>query len=224
MFLHYRTQGFILDKINRGETDRIFTIYTKDFGKLNLLAKAERKIKSKLRAGLEDFYLSEIEFIQGKTQKTLTDTILIKNFKNLRGDLEKLRVAYQISDLVNNLIKGEETDPKIWQLLDETFDIEVFNLYDILGKSEKKIKRLKGRIIGRNGEMRKAIEKFAESYVSVYGKTVSIISDYDNLQIARKAVNMLLSGMPHHSVLKFLENKYNEKKKEEFRKMYKPQF
>ena len=123
MFLHYRTQGFVLKKINRGEADRIFTIYTKDFGRLALLARAERKIKSKLRAGLENFYLSEIEFIQGKAHKTLTDTILINNFKNLRGDLEKLGIAYQISDLVDNLLKGEEADPKIWQLLNETFDI-----------------------------------------------------------------------------------------------------
>jgi ribosomal RNA assembly protein len=125
---------------------------------------------------------------------------------------------------VVNAINRGFNPVKAMKLLDEMFDVEIFNLYDLLGKSEKKIKRLKGRIIGRNGEMRKAIERFAESYVSVYGKTVSIISDYDNLQIARKAVNMLLSGMPHHSVLKYLENKYNDKKKEEFRKLYKPQF
>jgi ribosomal RNA assembly protein len=93
-----------------------------------------------------------------------------------------------------------------------------------LGKSEKRIKRIKGRIIGRNGEMRKAIEKYSESYLSVYGKTVSIITTYDNLQIARKSVNMLIKGMPHHTVLKFLEKKYNEKKKEEFRQLYKPEF
>lgn len=122
MFLHYRAQGFILDKTNRGEANRIFTIYTKDFGKLNLLAKAERKIGSKLRAGLEIFYLSEIEFIQGKTHKTLTDAVLINNFKNLRRDLKRLKVAYQISDLMDNLVKGEEADPKIWQLLNETFE------------------------------------------------------------------------------------------------------
>ncbi|MFX0180960.1 MAG: RNA-processing protein, partial [Candidatus Hodarchaeota archaeon] len=79
-------------------------------------------------------------------------------------------------------------------------------------------------IIGRGGEMRKAIERYAESFISVYGKTISIIAEYENLQIARKAVNMLLSGVPHHTVLRFLENKYNEKKREEFRKMYKPQF
>jgi len=80
MFTHYRTEGFILKKIDRGEADRIFTVYTRDFGKLDLLAKAERKIKSKLRGGLELFYLSDIEFIQGKTHKTLTDTILVENF------------------------------------------------------------------------------------------------------------------------------------------------
>ena len=113
---------------------------------------------------------------------------------------------------------------KAMSLLNETFDLEVFNLYNILGRSEKKVKRIKGRVIGRNGEMRKAIERYSECFLSVFGKTIAIIAEYDNLQIARRAVNMLLSGMPHHTVLKFLENKYNEKKKEEFRELYKPKF
>ncbi|MFX0003643.1 MAG: RNA-processing protein [Candidatus Hodarchaeota archaeon] len=113
---------------------------------------------------------------------------------------------------------------KAMKLLDENFDLEVFNLIQIVGKSDKRIKRVKGRIIGRNGEIRKAIEKYAESFISVYGKTVSIIADYDNLQIARKAVSMLINGMPHHVVLRFLEDKYSEKKKEQFRQMYKPEF
>jgi len=121
MFIHYRTQSFILKKIDRGEVDRIFTIYTKDFGKLELLAKAERKIQSKLRGGLELFYLSEIEFIQGKAHKTLTDAILIDNFKNLRGNLKRLAIAYKISEVLDSLIKGQEPDEKIWQLLNETF-------------------------------------------------------------------------------------------------------
>ncbi|MFX1389675.1 MAG: KH domain-containing protein [Promethearchaeota archaeon] len=113
---------------------------------------------------------------------------------------------------------------KAMKLLDDNYDLEIFNLIRIIGKSEKKIKRIKGRVIGRNGEMRKAIEKYAESYLSVYGKTVSIIADYDNLQIARKAVSMLINGMPHHSVLKYLEDRYSEKKKEHFKQMYKPEF
>jgi len=113
---------------------------------------------------------------------------------------------------------------KAMKLLEENFDLDIFNLLQIVGKSDKRIKRVKGRIIGRNGEMRKAIERYAESFISVYGKTISIIADYDNLQIARKAVSMLINGMPHHVVLKFLEDKYSEKKKEQFRQMYKPEF
>ena len=122
MFTYYRAQGFILKKEDRGEADRIFTIYTKDFGKLELLAKAVRKIKSKLRVGLELFYLSEIEFIQGRAQKTLTDAVLINNFKNLRRDSEKLAIAYQVSEVLDGLVKGQEPDEKIWNLLKETFE------------------------------------------------------------------------------------------------------
>lgn len=109
-------------------------------------------------------------------------------------------------------------------LMREGYELAVFNLMTILGKSRKRIKRIKGRIIGRGGEIRKAIEKYAECFVSVYGKTVSIVSDYENLPIARKAINMLISGAPHHTVLRYLEDKYNEKKKAQFRQMYKPEF
>ena len=79
---------------------------------------------------------------------------------------------------------------KAMNLLNEIYDLEVFNLYNILGRSEKRIKRVKGRVIGRNGEMRKAIERYSECFISVFGKTIAIIAEYDNLQIARRAVNM----------------------------------
>ena len=121
MFTHYRTQGIFLKKEDRGEADQLFTIYTKDFGKLEILGKAIRKIKSKLRAGAELFYFSEIEFIQGKAYKTLTDAILIDKFENIRKDLERLGVCYQISKVLDSLVKGQERDEKIWHLLLETF-------------------------------------------------------------------------------------------------------
>ena len=131
--------------------------------------------------------------------------------------------VFTAQKIVNAINRGFNP-VKAMKLLEDNFELEIFNLLSIVGKSDKRVTRIKGRIIGRNGEMRKAIEKFAESYVSVYGKTISIISDYNNLQIARKAVTMLINGIPHHVVLKFLENKYNEKKKEQFRQIYKPEF
>jgi DNA repair protein RecO (recombination protein O) len=121
MFVHYRTLGVIIKKEDRGEADQIFTILTKDFGKLKVSGRAIRKIKSKLRAGAQLFYLSEIEFIQGKAYKTLTDAVLIEKFGNLRKDLDKLEVANKITEAVDNLVKGEEADKGIWSLVLETF-------------------------------------------------------------------------------------------------------
>lgn len=121
MFVNYRTQGLILKKEDRGEADRLFTIYTKDFGKLKILAKAVRKISSKLRVGAEIFYLSEVEFIQGKSRKTLTCAIPIEKFRNLRHDLKRLKIAYQIAELTDNFILEPEQDERIWNLLMSVF-------------------------------------------------------------------------------------------------------
>lgn len=121
MAVHYRTQGFFIKKTDRGEANQLFTVYTRDFGKLNILGKAVRKIKSKLRGGAELFYLSEVEFIQGKSHKTLTDTILIEKFLNVRNDLRKLKIVSRISETLDDLVTKDEKDELIWQLIKEVF-------------------------------------------------------------------------------------------------------
>jgi DNA repair protein RecO (recombination protein O) len=113
--------GLILKKEDRGEADQLFTVYTKDFGKLEILGKAIRKISSKLRSGMEVFYLSEIEFIQGKGYKTLTDSLPLEKFKNLRQDLNRLKIAYQMAEAADDFLRGPEPDEKIWSLLLKVF-------------------------------------------------------------------------------------------------------
>lgn len=106
-----------MKKLDRGDSDQLFIVYTDRLGKLEVSGKAIRKIKSKLRSGIDLFYLSEIEFIQGKAHKTLTDAILINNFKNIRKDLRRLSVANKVSEVLNDLVRGQEPDEKIWRLL-----------------------------------------------------------------------------------------------------------
>ncbi|MFO8019462.1 MAG: KH domain-containing protein [Promethearchaeia archaeon] len=129
--------------------------------------------------------------------------------------------------IANRIIKAISrgfNPSKAMKLLDENIQLQVVNLVSILGKSDKKLRRIKGRLIGRNGEMRKALEQYGECFVAIYGKTISVIAHYQNMNVVRKAINMLIEGTPHHVVLKLLERKYNERKKERFREMYKPEF
>lgn len=135
MFIHHRTKGIVLKKIDRGDADQLLIIYTKDFGKLEIMARAVRKIVSKLRSGSELFCFSEVEFIQGKRHKTLTDAVLIEKFKNLRENLNALKSAYKIVETFDELVKSPEADNEIWVLLNNVF--HALNKYSL--KSEKYI-------------------------------------------------------------------------------------
>jgi len=122
MFTHHRTKGIVLKKEDFREADQLFTVYTEDFGKVELLGRGIRKVKSKLRSGIDAFSFSEVEFIQGKGYKTLTDALTINKFERIKKNLKQLIVAHKIAELVDSFIKGEEADEGIWNLLNETFN------------------------------------------------------------------------------------------------------
>jgi ribosomal RNA assembly protein len=77
--------------------------------------------------------------------------------------------------------------------------------------------RYKGRIIGKDGKTREIIVDMAEVDIAIYGKTVSLIGELENVMVAREAVEMILKGSRHKSVYSFLENKKNERKMKEFK-------
>ena len=121
MALQYRTKGLIFNKKDRMESDRIFSAFTEDFGKIEVVGKAIRKISSKLKQNIEMFSLSEIEFVQGKNRKTLTDAVISRKFKSLSSDPDKFEIANRISKIIDEFIKGEEKDESIWNFITDIF-------------------------------------------------------------------------------------------------------
>lgn len=122
MHQHYRTKGFVLAKKNSGEADQIFVLYTQDFGKIELVGKAIRKITSKLKAGIDVFYFIEAEFIQGKRQKILIDAILLNKFSIILKDEEKLTALANILQTIEGLTIYSVKDEKVWSLIFESVD------------------------------------------------------------------------------------------------------
>lgn len=120
MFVNYKTTGIFLKKIDKGEADQLFTVYTKDFGRVIVAGRGIRKIASKLRPGTEIFNVSGIEFIQGRTVKTLTDANPLEKFKLIRSDAQKTETAQKIVGVMDSAIRGEERDDDSWQLLLKT--------------------------------------------------------------------------------------------------------
>ncbi|MDD5146408.1 MAG: DNA repair protein RecO [Candidatus Pacebacteria bacterium] len=121
MYHHYRTQGILLTRENRGEADQLFFIFTKDFGRVEVIARAIRKVTSKLRSNTGIFYLAEIEFIQGKHYKILTDATALEKFTDFRQNMTKLTIAGRMAEATDLLIIRPQKDEKVWELLSAAF-------------------------------------------------------------------------------------------------------
>lgn len=91
-------------------------------------------------------------------------------------------------------------------LLDDNYDLAVINIGDYTG-SQKRQTELKGRIIGSRGIIKKRLSKTTSCYIKILGKTVSIIGNYQNLQLAIEAIEMLLNGAKHDSVFAMIDRK-----------------
>jgi DNA repair protein RecO (recombination protein O) len=116
----YKTEGIVLKKIDAGETDALFTIYTKDFGKIRAVAQGVKKEEAKLKGHLEPLSLASLQFVSGRNGERLTHAELFEYWPRLKEDREKLKTAYLVVELVDKECFGGEKDPRIWNLLVST--------------------------------------------------------------------------------------------------------
>ena len=116
--------------------------------------------------------------------------------------------VYKVRDIVNAIGRGFNPE-KAKLLLRTDYMLEVINLRELV-KSKDQIKRVKGRVGGEKGKSREFIENITDTYISVYGKTVSIIGSYENVGLARQALFKLINGSPHSKVNSWLEKKVKE--------------
>ncbi len=96
---------------------------------------------------------------------------------------------------------------KAMRLIDDDVFLEVIDIREFAGKRKNSVRRVRGRLIGTKGKTRRLIEELSGADVSVYGNTVSIIGDFLEIDIARNAVTMLLSGSEHSTVYHYLERR-----------------
>lgn len=128
---------------------------------------------------------------------------------------------FRAKDIVTAIGRGFSAEHSFILIDNEDALFEVIDLHESVGKSEADIKRLKGRVIGKDGRTRNLIEELTETHVSVYGHTISIIGEGEQIEIAKQAVRMLLHGSLHSTVYRFLHKKRRDLKKKKL-EIWKP--
>ncbi len=115
------TTAIVLSRTDFGEADRILTLLTPDHGKLRLIAKGVRRVKSKLAGGIELFSVSDIAFIKGRGDiGTLVSTRLIKHYGRIVGDVTRTMLGYDLIKLLNKVTE-DEPEPEYFYLLEQAF-------------------------------------------------------------------------------------------------------
>lgn len=95
-------------------------------------------------------------------------------------------------------------------------DLMLFDIVDIdaAARNKNDLQRQKGRLIGENGRTRQLMEELTGADVVIYGTTLGIIGQPQQVEAVRSAAEMLLDGAPHGAVYSFLERKRNEMKQQ----------
>lgn len=122
-------------------------------------------------------------------------------------------LLFRAKEIITAIARGFSSERAFRLVRDDDTILVVIDLRNIVGRSQSDIKRLKGRIIGKEGKTRRIIEELTDASVSVHGHTISIIGDMDQAEVAREAIQMLIKGSQHRTVYGFLHKKRRELKK-----------
>ncbi|MCZ2856671.1 MAG: KH domain-containing protein [Candidatus Bathyarchaeota archaeon] len=122
-------------------------------------------------------------------------------------------LLFRAKEVITAIGRGFSPQRAIPLLQSEDTMLEVIDLRQTVGKSPADIQRLKGRIIGKGGKTRRIIEELTDAEISIYGHTVSIIGNFNQTNVAREAVLMLIKGSQHSTVYRFLQKKRQELKR-----------
>jgi ribosomal RNA assembly protein len=141
----------------------------------------------------------------------------------LTESVEDPSLLFKAKDVINAIGRGFSPEPAFRLIRDEKTFLDVIDLRAIFGKSESDIRRVKGRIIGMEGKTRRIIEELTETNVCVYGHTIGLIGDIEQVQAAREAIQMLIRGSLHSTVYRFLHRKRRELKKRKLELWEKPE-
>jgi ribosomal RNA assembly protein len=142
---------------------------------------------------------------EGKTKEEIEKKARVKLDVSREGEVTitgDMTDVFFAKDIVKAIGRG--FDPKdALKLLKEGYCFYLIDLKNELD-TENAIKRIKGRIIGEDGKVKSEIEDATDSYISVFGNTVGIISKADGVEYAKEAIFKIIDGAPHTTVFNYL--------------------
>jgi len=119
-----RTEAVVLRGLDYGETSRIVTLFTRDQGKVSVMAKGARRTKSPFGSTLQPMAYTQVVYYYKPTRtlQMLTESSHVTAFHRLHRSLDKITIGLRIVELVDALMEEEDPQPAMFELLLQALD------------------------------------------------------------------------------------------------------
>ena len=113
----YSSEGIVLARRGFGEADRILVLYTKNHGRISLIAKGVRRPRSRKRGHIEVFNRINFQAVTGRNLDLMTEAEVVDDFKEIRKSLKKVSLAYYLMEVVGRITHDRESNPELYDLI-----------------------------------------------------------------------------------------------------------
>ncbi|MBI2172188.1 MAG: DNA repair protein RecO [Chloroflexi bacterium] len=119
----FNTEALVVRSTELGEADRLLTLLTPAYGKLQVSARGVRKATSKLGGHLDLLTRSSLTLSQGQSLDTITGAEAVETFMALKADLRALSKALYLLELADAFHPLGSPNPPAYDLLLETLRV-----------------------------------------------------------------------------------------------------
>ncbi|WP_407268424.1 DNA repair protein RecO [Radiobacillus sp. PE A8.2] len=119
--LFEKVEGIILRTQAYGETHKIVRIFTKERGKIGLMARGAKKPKSRMAAITQPFIHGSFLIQSGSGMGTLQQGEVLTSLRTIREDIVQTAYATYLAELTDKLLDEKKPDPFLYQQLLQTY-------------------------------------------------------------------------------------------------------
>ncbi len=114
-----RVEAVVLRHSDWGEADRMLTIFTRELGKLRVVAKGVRRMRSRKAGHLEPFTRVALMLARGRDLWIVTQAETVDAYLPLRDDLERTAYAAYVAELLDRFTYEEGENASLYRLFVE---------------------------------------------------------------------------------------------------------
>jgi DNA repair protein RecO (recombination protein O) len=117
--MQYRVQGIVIRSMDYGEGNKIITLFTREMGKVAVIVRGAKKVKSRYSSVAQLFTCGDYLFFRSGSGQlgTLNHAEIVESHHHIRGDLHKAAYASYMAELTDRMLGDQEANAFLFEQL-----------------------------------------------------------------------------------------------------------